>query len=162
MSDIATDSDAEGYRPGVGVMLLDRTARIFVARRIDMPGENWQMPQGGIDVGETPRQAALRELREEIGTDKAAFLGETAGWLRYDLPQEISGRIWRGRFRGQIQKWFAMRFEGDDRDIDLNTSHPEFNAWKWVDAAELPALIVPFRRQLYIDVAAELGKFLVR
>ncbi len=120
----AEGARARGYRPGVGVMLLDRQDRVFVARRIDMAGENWQMPQGGIDKGETPRQAALRELKEEIGTDRAEFLGETRGWLRYDVPRRIEGRLWRGRYRGQVQKWFAMRFTGRDSDIDLATAHP--------------------------------------
>jgi len=151
---------AQGYRPGVGVMLLDRQNRVFVARRIDMAGENWQMPQGGIDKGEAPRQAALRELKEEIGTDQAEFLAETQGWLRYDVPKRISARIWGGRYRGQIQKWYAMRFMGRDADIDLATAHPEFDAWKWIAAAELPTLIVPFKRQLYLDILAEFDALL--
>jgi putative (di)nucleoside polyphosphate hydrolase len=142
---------AQGYRPGVGVMLLDRDNRVFVGRRIDMAGENWQMPQGGIDRGETPRQAAFRELKAEI-------LAETAQWLRYDVPQEIARRIWGRRYRGQMQKWFAMRFIGSDSDIDLRTHHPEFSAWKWVAPADLPTLIVPFKRQLYLDVLSEFGK----
>ena len=149
---------ARGYRPGVGVMLLDRDNRVFVGRRIDMAGENWQMPQGGIDRGETPRQAAFRELKEEVGTDHAEILAETAQWLRYEVPQQIARRIWGRRYRGQMQKWFAMRFTGSDTDIDLHTHHPEFNAWKWVAPAELPTLIVPFKRQLYLDVLAEFGK----
>ncbi len=149
---------ARGYRPGVGVMLLDRQNRVFVGRRIDVAGEHWQMPQGGIDKGETPRAAALRELKEEIGTDKAEFLAESERWLSYDVPPDIAGRLWRGRYRGQMQKWFAMRFIGSDGDIDLDAAHPEFNAWKWVAAAELPQLIVPFKRQLYLDILAEFGK----
>jgi len=146
---------AQGYRPGVGIMLLDRSNRVFVGRRIDTPGENWQMPQGGIDRGEAPRQAALRELKEEVGTDKAEFLAETKAWLRYDVPSEVAGRLWRGRYRGQMQRWYAMRFTGSDRDIALDTHHPEFDAWKWVAPAELPLLIVPFKRQLYLDILAE-------
>jgi putative (di)nucleoside polyphosphate hydrolase len=149
---------AQGYRAGVGIMLLDPANRVFVGRRIDMAGENWQMPQGGIDKGETARQAALRELNEEVGTDKAEFLAETKGWLRYEVPTEIAGRLWRGRYRGQMQKWFAMRFTGRDSDIDLHTHHPEFDAWKWVAPSDLPALIVPFKRQLYLDILAEFGK----
>jgi putative (di)nucleoside polyphosphate hydrolase len=113
------------------------------------------MPQGGIDKGETPRQAAVRELKEEAGVDKAEILAESAGWLTYDVPREIAGRLWRGRYRGQMQKWFAMRFTGQDRDIDLRTHHPEFDAWKWIAPAELPSLIVPFKRQLYLDVLRE-------
>lgn len=155
MSDEVAAARAQGYRPGVGVMLLDRANRVFVGRRIDMQGDNWQMPQGGIDRGETPRQAALRELKEEVGTDKAEIVAESQGWLSYEVPAEIAGRLWRGRYRGQRQKWFAMRFTGEDRDIDLMTHHPEFDAWRWVAPAELPTLIVPFKRQLYRDILQE-------
>jgi len=115
----------------------------------------WQMPQGGIDPGETPRQAALRELEEETGTAKAEILGETVGWHHYDLPPELTGGIWGGRFRGQRQKWFAMRFTGTDSDINLATEHPEFDAWKWVAPAQLPELIVEFKRDVYVAVLAE-------
>jgi putative (di)nucleoside polyphosphate hydrolase len=145
-----------GYRSAVGVMLLSRTGEVFVARRIDMPMlPAWQMPQGGIDPGETPVQAALRELKEEIGTDKAEILGESRTWLKYDLPVELAGGVWGGRHRGQRQKWFAMRFTGNDTDIDLATDHPEFDAWKWILPERLPEVIVPFKRQLYIDILAE-------
>jgi len=139
-------------------MLFNRDGRVFVGRRIDMPAglAAWQMPQGGIDKGETPRAAALRELKEEIGTDRAEIVGETRFWLRYDVPAEISGGLWAGRFRGQRQKWFAMRFLGDDSDIDpAATEHPEFDAWEWVAPEQLPELIVPFKRALYLDVLAE-------
>ena len=115
----------------------------------------WQMPQGGIDPGETPRQAALRELEEETGTAKAEILGETVGWHHYDLPPELTGGIWGGRFRGQRQKWFAMRFTGTDSDINLATEHPEFDAWEWVLPAQLPELIVEFKRDVYVAVLAE-------
>jgi putative (di)nucleoside polyphosphate hydrolase len=145
-----------GYRSAVGVMLLSRAGEVFVARRIDMPMlPAWQMPQGGIDPGETPVQAALRELKEEIGTDKAEILGESRMWLQYDLPVELAGGVWGGRYRGQRQKWFAMRFTGNDTDIDLATDHPEFDAWKWILPEQLPEVIVPFKRQLYIDILAE-------
>jgi putative (di)nucleoside polyphosphate hydrolase len=152
----------ELYRPNVGIMLLDQRNRVFVARRIDTPGEAWQMPQGGIDEGEEPRRAALRELKEEIGTDHAEILAETQGWMRYDLPAEIAGRIWGGRYRGQRQKWFLMHFTGRDEDIDLDTEHPEFDAWRWADPEDLPHLIVSFKRQLYTDVLAEFRDFLPR
>ncbi|HZB90010.1 MAG TPA: RNA pyrophosphohydrolase [Stellaceae bacterium] len=155
MSDEVDAIRVEGYRAGVGVMLLNRDGHAFVGRRIDVGGENWQMPQGGIDRGETPRQAALRELKEEAGTDKAEILAESRRWLSYDVPRPIAGRLWRGRYRGQRQKWFAMRFTGEDRDIALDTHHPEFDAWKWVPPAELPQLIVPFKRPLYRDVLEE-------
>lgn len=153
---VQDDAVALPYRPAVGIMLLNRLNQVFVARRIDMPmTPAWQMPQGGIDPGETPRQAALRELREEIGTDQAEFLAESRVWLKYDLPAELAGGIWGGRYRGQCQKWFAMRFTGSDRDIDLATEHPEFDAWRWVDPRCLPELIIPFKRQLYLDILAE-------
>ena len=150
-------SELPFYRPGVGIMLLNGKGLIFVGRRIDMPAglAAWQMPQGGIDPGETPRQAALRELKEEVGTDKAEILAESAVWHHYDLPPEIAGRMWRGRYRGQRQKWFAMRFTGSDADIDPATEHPEFDAWEWVSPDRLPELIVPFKRQIYLDVLAE-------
>ncbi len=150
------DPETLPYRPAVGIMLLNRQGEVFVARRIDMPTMSaWQMPQGGIDPGETPRQAALRELREEIGTDKAEIIAESVGWLQYDLPADLAGGIWGGRYRGQRQKWFVMRFTGADGDIDLATDHPEFDAWQWVAPEQLPELIVPFKRQLYIDILAE-------
>ncbi len=137
-------------------MLLNGAGEVFVARRIDMPMmPAWQMPQGGIDPGETPLQAALRELKEEIGTDKAELRGESRGWLRYDLPAELARAMWGGRYRGQQQKWFAMRFTGTDGDIHLATEHPEFNAWKWLRPERLPEVIVPFKRQLYLDILAE-------
>jgi putative (di)nucleoside polyphosphate hydrolase len=152
------ESDLALYRPAVGIMLLNREGKIFVGRRIDMPAglAAWQMPQGGIDPGETPREAALRELKEETGTDKAVILGESRGWLHYDLPEELAGGIWGGRYRGQRQKWFAMRFTGEDGDIDpAATEHPEFDAWEWVAPQLLPDLIVPFKRPLYLDILAE-------
>jgi putative (di)nucleoside polyphosphate hydrolase len=142
------------YRRGVGIMLLGPSNEIFVGRRIDTP-EAWQMPQGGIDKGEEPRDAALRELKEEVGTDKAAILGETEQWLTYELPGKLHLQAWGGRYRGQAQKWFAMRFLGGDADIKLDAHHPEFDAWKWVSRDELIRLIVPFKRQLYRDVLKE-------
>ena len=160
-----SDGEVEFYRPGVGIVLANGDGRVFVGRRIDMPAglAAWQMPQGGIDPGESPRDAAIRELREEVGTDEAEILGETAGWLRYDLPAEIAGKAWGGRYRGQRQKWFAMRFTGDDSDIDPAVSeHPEFDAWEWVRPERLPELIVPFKRRLYLDVLQELRPYLSR
>jgi len=151
---------AAGYRPGVGIMLLSRDRRVFVGRRLDMAGENWQMPQGGIDAGETPLAAARRELHEEVGTDRAELLAESARWLTYEVPEPIATRLWRRRYRGQSQKWFAMRFTGADADIDLETHHPEFGAWKWVAPSALPDLIVPFKRRLYLDVLAEFAPLL--
>jgi len=144
------------YRPCVGVMLINREGLVFVGRRSDTP-DAWQMPQGGIDAGETPQQAALRELEEEIGTAKAVILGETQGWHQYDLPADLVGRMWKGKYRGQRQKWVACRFTGQDTDINLDTAHPEFDAWRWVPAQRLVALIVPFKRATYEAVLAELG-----
>ncbi|MFO0995928.1 MAG: RNA pyrophosphohydrolase [Alphaproteobacteria bacterium] len=146
---------APTYRLGVGVMLMNMAGLVFVARRNDMPGDHWQMPQGGIDGGEAPRDAALRELKEEIGTDRAAILGEARRWFSYDLPPDLARTAWGGRYRGQRQKWFAARFLGDDREIDLETEHPEFTEWRWIEATALPDLIVPFKRQLYLDVIEE-------
>jgi putative (di)nucleoside polyphosphate hydrolase len=152
----AADRVLPRYRPGVGILLLNRYGQVFVAHRIDMPTmPAWQMPQGGIDPGETPRQAAFRELKEEIGTDMAEILGESRDWLKYDLPPDLARGMWGGRYRGQRQKWFAMRFTGSDADIDIATEHPEFDAWKWLAPERLPELIVPFKRQLYIDILTE-------
>jgi putative (di)nucleoside polyphosphate hydrolase len=146
------------YRPGVGIMLLNAEAEVFVARRIDMKSDAWQMPQGGIDKDEDPRTAALRELVEETGTDRAEIIAESRGWLTYDLPVDLVPKLWRGRFRGQKQKWFAMRFLGRDSDIDIETAHPEFTAWKWASVADLPDLIVPFKRALYRQVIEEFSR----
>jgi putative (di)nucleoside polyphosphate hydrolase len=150
-------SETLGYRPAVGIMLLNRRGEVFVARRLDHVDKSrpWQMPQGGIDSGETPRQAALRELEEEIGTAKAEIIAESRGWLHYDLPIELAGSVWGGRYRGQRQKWFVMHFTGRDNDINVATEHPEFDAWQWVAPFRLPELIVPFKRRLYIEILAE-------
>lgn len=140
------------FRAGVGIMLLDRHDDVFVGRRTRTPGDAWQMPQGGIDDGEAPLTAALRELREEIGTDNVRVLAESKTWLRYDLPPELIGKTWQGQWRGQQQKWFAMRYLGCDAEINIATEHPEFSAWRWVSTSELPSLIVSFKRQVYLDV----------
>ena len=143
------------YRRGVGIMLLNHDHQVFVGRRIDCQGEAWQMPQGGIDEDEEPRDAAFRELREEIGTDNAEIVAESKAWLRYDLPPELRKR-WKDRWRGQQQKWFVMRFRGTDADINIATEHPEFSSWKWIAPENLPDLIVSFKRQLYLDLLQEL------
>ncbi len=147
------------YRPCVGLTLFNRQGLVFVAQRIDTDGDAWQMPQGGIDEGEAPRDAALRELEEEIGTASAEIVGESAGWYDYDLPPDLVGKMWGGRFRGQRQKWFALRFTGRDADIDLATKHPEFLSWKWTPIATLPDLAIWFKRPIYERVAAEFARF---
>ena len=147
------------YRPCVGIMLFNRHGKVFVGKRIDQTVEGWQMPQGGIDKGESPKQAALRELKEEVGTGKAESIGEMEDWVTYDLPEHLIGVAFHGKYKGQKQKWFAMRFTGDDGDIDLTAHEPEFSAFKWVDLKALPGLIVPFKRDTYKAVIAALGKY---
>lgn len=136
-------------------MLLNREGLVFVGKRIDQTVEGWQMPQGGIDSGETPVQAAFRELKEEIGTDKAELLREHDEWLAYDLPPHLVGVALHGRYRGQRQKWIAMRFTGRDSDINIATAEPEFAHWKWLALEALPRLVVPFKRDTYARVIAK-------
>ena len=145
---VLTDEPDPAYRRNVGLMLLNAQGLAWVGRRLDSP-DAWQMPQGGIDAGETPEAAALRELEEEIGTAKAEILCSTPGWLTYDLPPALAAQIWKGKWRGQAQRWFALRFTGRDSDIDIDTKHPEFGAWRWAPRADLPKLIVEFKRPVY-------------
>ena len=147
------------YRLGVGMMLLNKHGEVFVAKRIDTVAEAWQMPQGGIDAGEDPRTAALRELREEVGTDKATILAESADWYTYDLPDELVPIIWKGKYRGQKQKWFVLRLDGHDSLINIAGEHPEFSEWKWILVENLPSVIVPFKRDLYAALVKEFGHF---
>ena len=149
------------YRQGVGIMLLNRDKLVFVAQRIDRTSEAWQMPQGGIDPGESPAQAAMRELEEEIGTDKATIIRESRDWLTYDLPEPLRSQLWGGRYLGQRQKWFAMRFTGSDSDINIATAHPEFCQWRWIPMHQLPDIIVPFKRQNYQLLAEEFSDLAV-
>ncbi|ARJ69627.1 RNA pyrophosphohydrolase [Paracoccus contaminans] len=144
------------YRPCAGVVLVNHQGRIFAGHRIDNPADAWQMPQGGIDEGEAPRAAALRELFEETGIPAALceIVAEAPDWLRYDLPPELVGKMWKGRFGGQIQKWYLVRFTGTDDQIDIATQHPEFDAWRWMTPAEIAARIVPFKRAVYDQVFA--------
>ncbi len=142
------------YRPCVGAMVLNRHGHVFVGKRIDQSLESWQMPQGGIDDGETPEQALRRELNEEIGTDHVEILRVHPDWLTYELPEHLLGVAWRGRYRGQRLKWFALRFLGDDSAIDLKTAHQEFSDWKWTPLDDLMSMIVPFKRDIYAKVIA--------
>ncbi|MGJ3626036.1 RNA pyrophosphohydrolase [Sphingomonas sp. MMS24-JH45] len=151
-------------RPCAGVMLMNRAGKVFVGQRIDTTLEAWQMPQGGIDPGEDARAAAIRELGEEvgIGPELVTMVAEVPDDLFYDLPPELIGKVWKGRYRGQRQRWFLLRFEGEDGDIRIDTAHPEFRAWRWVDPEELPRVIVPFKRALYEDVLAAFAEHLPR
>jgi putative (di)nucleoside polyphosphate hydrolase len=155
----APGSSGLPWRRGVGVVLANPDGLIFAGQRIDNPGPAWQMPQGGIDRGESPRDAALRELEEETGVPPrlVEIVAETPGWLRYDLPAELVPRLWGGRYRGQEQKWFLARFLGTDSDVNIATDHPEFSAWRWIDLSELPTAIVPFKRALYTEIVALFG-----
>jgi putative (di)nucleoside polyphosphate hydrolase len=142
------------YRPCVGVMVLNSEGKIFVGKRIDQTIESWQMPQGGIDEGEPPWQTALRELEEEIGTRKVELLREHPEWLLYDLPPNLIGVAWEGRYRGQRLRWFAVRFTGVDADINVKTAHQEFSDWKWIAIDDLLGVAVPFKRETYAKVIA--------
>ena len=145
------------YRPAAGIMLLNREGKVWVGQRLDTALNAWQMPQGGLDPGEEPRDGALRELEEETGIPPrlVEILARAAKTLDYDLPSELLGTLWGGRYRGQRQTWFLARFLGRDEDVNLATPHAEFRAWKWAEPRDLPDLIVPFKRQLYRDVLAE-------
>jgi putative (di)nucleoside polyphosphate hydrolase len=153
------------YRANVGAVLFNRAGLVLVARRADLPNAEgpaggWQLPQGGIDADEDPRGAVLRELAEEIGTDRAEIIGEHPEWLTYDLPPALLGVALHGCYRGQRQRWFALRFTGEDGDIRLDLDpHPEFDAWRWVRLAELPALAVDFKRPIYVVLAASFARF---
>ncbi len=142
------------YRPAAGIMLLNAEGKVFVGQRLDSTLEAWQMPQGGIDPGEEAATAALRELEEETGISRhlVTIVARADKDLDYDLPADLIGKLWKGRYRGQRQTWFLMRFEGTDADVKIETAHPEFRAWKWAEPSELPDMIVPFKRELYQNV----------
>ncbi len=153
------------YRPNVGAVLFNAAGLVLVARRADLPNAEgapggWQLPQGGMDEGEDPAIAVFRELEEEIGTARAEILAEHPRWLTYDLPAHLVGKALGGRYRGQTQKWFALRFLGEDAEIRLDLDpHPEFDAWRWAPLAELPAMAVAFKRAIYEDLAREFARF---
>ena len=154
-ADPSASSTGLPYRRGVGALLFNADGAVFVARRLDTR-DAWQLPQGGIHKGETPREALFRELVEEIGTERAEVLAKSKRWLRYDLPAELAGRVWNGRYRGQEQRWFALRFTGTDADIDLAAhGKPEFDAWRWSALEDLPLLAVSFKQALYQDLVDE-------
>jgi putative (di)nucleoside polyphosphate hydrolase len=148
------DRETLPYRPAAGIMLINRNGKVFVAQRLDSSLEAWQMPQGGLDEGEDPAAGALRELEEETGisADLVEILARHPVELLYDLPDDLLGKIWKGRYRGQRQHWFLARFLGRDEDVNIATPDPEFRAWKWAEPQELPAMIVPFKKKLYEEV----------
>ena len=159
-------ADSLPYRPCVGIMVLNPAGRIWVGQRADAPGDAegrgtwWQMPQGGVDPDEQPAEAALRELREETGVTSVEVIGEHADWLTYELPENLLGIALKGRYRGQRQKWFAMRFLGDDSEIDIapkGATKAEFNAWRWAPIESVPKLIIPFKRDVYERVTSAFG-----
>jgi putative (di)nucleoside polyphosphate hydrolase len=140
------------YRPCVGIMLLNARGEVFTGQRIDSMVEAWQMPQGGIDEGEAPLDAALRELREETGVTDVSLIAQLEEWLHYDLPGHLIPKLWGGQYRGQTQRWFAFRLNADDTHINIETDEPEFKAWQWIAPEQLPKMIVPFKRELYAQV----------
>jgi putative (di)nucleoside polyphosphate hydrolase len=157
----ARAGDTRKYRRGVGIMLINTRCEIFLARRNDVSGDAWQMPQGGVDRGETPREAAYRELREEIGTDNVEVIAQSRDWLYYDLPEEIVTKVWGGRWKGQRQKWFLMLFRGTDAEINLaTTAHPEFDSWRWASIDELETLVISFKKMLYLSVIDQFREIL--
>ena len=150
------------YRPAAGIMLLNAYNKVFVAQRIDTTLEAWQMPQGGLDEGEEAEAGALRELEEETGIAPhlVRIIARSGRELLYDLPEDLIGKLWKGRYRGQRQIWFLARFLGRDSDVDIATRHPEFRVWKWAEPKDLPDMIVPFKRTLYEDVLKEFADHL--
>ncbi len=163
-SQFVSDVLPEKYRPCAGIFLLNHRGQVFAGRRNDVDTDDiigrlidkpWQLPQGGIDPGETPAEAVMREMREEVGTDNALILSESRQWHCYDLPVEIAQMKWSGKYRGQAQKWFALRFDGADSEINIATAHPEFDAWKWVNIEEVCELVVAFKRDVYARIVDE-------
>ncbi len=143
-------------RQGVGIIVLNSNNKVFVGKRKDNPIDKWQMPQGGIDLNETPLIAMKRELEEETSITKIEILKELENWLEYELPPYLLGKIWKGKYRGQKQKWFIVKFLGKDNEINLNTKHPEFIEWKWIDYNLLPDVIVDFKKKVYLKLKMEL------
>lgn len=150
------------YRPAAGIMLINPEGKVFVGQRLDSTAEAWQMPQGGVDPGEDVEEAAYRELEEETGIPRrlVEIIARAPKDLDYDLPPELVGKLWKGKYRGQRQAWFLMRFLGTDADVAIETAHPEFGAWKWAEPSELPDMIVPFKRALYENVLRAFAKLI--
>ena len=147
-------------RKGVGIIVLNKNNEVFVGKRKDNPVDKWQMPQGGIDNNETPINAMKRELAEETSIKRIEILKEIENWLEYELPNNLLGKIWKGEYRGQRQKWFIVKFIGNESEINLKTKNPEFIEWKWIDYNLLPDVIVDFKRKIYLKLKIELKKFI--
>tara|TARA_B100000131_G_C18047145_1_gene584882 strand:- start:22 stop:489 length:468 start_codon:yes stop_codon:yes gene_type:complete len=153
-------SETKLFRPCVGLVLINHDGLIFLGQRLDSNLDAWQMPQGGIDDGETPYQAGLREMMEEVGTNNVEFLGEMEEWLDYEIPNKLAKRLWDGKYIGQTQKWLAFRFLGKDEEININTKDPEFSTWKWEKANQALKLAVPFKKDIYKKVIEKYNEFL--
>ena len=143
-------------RIGVGIILLNNKNNVFVGRRIDNPKNSWQMPQGGVDENEEFLQAAKRELEEETGVKSVKLIKELDGWFKYDLPEYLLGKLWEGKYRGQKQKWFVMKFLGKSSEINVKTKNPEFFEWKWIELSKLPNIAVHFKVEIYRKIKKEL------
>jgi putative (di)nucleoside polyphosphate hydrolase len=150
------------YRKGVGMMIINQESKVFVGKRIDTKTRGWQMPQGGMNTGETPSRAVFREMKEELGTNKGEIIAESKYWYSYDLPEFLVPKLWDGAYKGQKQKWFLIRYTGSDEDINIKTATPEFYEWSWVDIEDLPVMIVHFKKKLYNAVLKEFEPLVAR
>ena len=151
----------KSYRRCVGLVIINKDGLVFVGKRIDSNLNAWQMPQGGIEKGESPRNAGLREMKEEIGTNNVKLIGEIDNWLNYDIPQKLSSKLWNGKYRGQTQKWLAFQFLGNDDEININTEDPEFKEWQWVEHKNLVNLAVPFKKDIYKKIINEFSHLFI-